>query len=98
MLRHLITRLALLIAICLSSIGVSSVALAASDMTTDWVDEDFMSVRLISAQTETGGKQTLRLGLEYELQPDWKIYWRSAGDAGFPPQLDWTGSENVGAA
>ncbi|AXO13518.1 protein-disulfide reductase DsbD family protein [Thalassospira indica] len=98
MLRHLITRLALLIAICLSSIGASSVALAASDMATDWVDEDFTSVRLISAQTETGGKQTLRLGLEYELQPDWKIYWRSAGDAGFPPQLDWTGSENVGDA
>ena len=98
MLRHLITRLALLIAICLSSIGASSVALAASDMATDWVDEDFTSVRLISAQTETGGKQTLRLGLEYELQPDWKIYWRSAGDAGFPPQLDWTGSENAGEA
>ncbi|WP_336232076.1 protein-disulfide reductase DsbD family protein [Thalassospira sp. CH_XMU1458] len=98
MLRHLITRLALLIAICLSSIGASSAALAASDMATDWVDEDFTSVRLISAQTETGGKQTLRLGLEYELQPDWKIYWRSAGDAGFPPQLDWTGSENVGDA
>ncbi|CAM3615392.1 protein-disulfide reductase DsbD family protein [Thalassospira profundimaris] len=98
MLRHLITRLAFLIAICLSSIGASSVALAASDMATDWVDEDFASVRLISAQTETGGKQTLRLGLEYELQPDWKIYWRSAGDAGFPPQLDWTGSENVGDA
>lgn len=98
MLRHLITRLALLIAICLSSIGASSVALAASDMATDWVDEDFTSVRLISAQTETGSKQTLRLGLEYELQPDWKIYWRSAGDAGFPPQLDWTGSENVGDA
>ncbi|WP_417835765.1 protein-disulfide reductase DsbD family protein [Thalassospira tepidiphila] len=98
MLRHLITRLALLIAICLSSIGASSVALAASDMATDWVDEDFASVRLISAQTETSGKQTLRLGLEYELQPDWKIYWRSAGDAGFPPQLDWAGSENVGDA
>ena len=98
MLRHLIIRLTLLVAICLSSIAATSVALAASDMATDWIDEDFTSVRLISAQTETAGKQTLRLGLEYELQPEWKIYWRSAGDAGFPPQLDWTGSENVGNA
>ncbi|WP_052657517.1 protein-disulfide reductase DsbD [Thalassospira sp. HJ] len=98
MLRHLIVRLTFLFALCLSSIGVTTAAVAASDMATDWIDEDFTSVRLISAQTETGGKQTLRLGLEYELQPDWKIYWRSAGDAGFPPQLDWTGSQNVGEA
>jgi suppressor for copper-sensitivity B len=97
-LRHLIVRLVLLCTICLSSIGATSVALAAQDMATDWIDEDFTSVRLISAQTETGGKDTLRLGLEYELQPDWKIYWRSAGDAGFPPQLDWAGSENIGDA
>lgn len=98
MLRHLIVRLTLLCALCVLAIGATTSAMAASGMATDWVDEDFTSVRLISAQTETGGKETLRLGLEYELQPDWKIYWRSAGDAGFPPQLDWTGSENVGEA
>ena len=98
MLRHLIVRLTLLCALCVLAIGATTGAMAASGMATDWVDEDFTSVRLISAQTETGGKETLRLGLEYELQPDWKIYWRSAGDAGFPPQLDWTGSENVGEA
>lgn len=98
MLRHLFVRLFSLVVIFLSTAGITFSALAASDMATDWIDEDFTSVRLISAQTETGGKETLRLGLEYELQPDWKIYWRSAGDAGFPPQLDWTGSQNVGEA
>ncbi|WP_417828482.1 protein-disulfide reductase DsbD family protein [Thalassospira sp.] len=97
-LRHLFVRLFSLVVIFLSTAGITFSALAASDMATDWIDEDFTSVRLISAQTETGGKETLRLGLEYELQPDWKIYWRSAGDAGFPPQLDWTGSQNVGEA
>lgn len=98
MLRHLFVRLFSLVVIFLSTAGITFSALAASDMATDWIDEDFTSVRLISAQTGTGGKETLRLGLEYELQPDWKIYWRSAGDAGFPPQLDWTGSQNVGEA
>ena len=98
MLRHLFVRLFSLFVIFLSTAGMPHGALAASDMATDWIDEDFTSVRLISAQTETGGKETLRLGLEFELQPDWKIYWRSAGDAGFPPQLDWSGSENVGEA
>ncbi len=98
MLRHLIARLTILFTFALTMIGAMAPAMAASDMASDWVDEDFASVRLISAQTRTSTSDTLRLGLEFELQPDWKIYWRSAGDAGFPPQLDWTGSENIGDA
>lgn len=96
-LRHLIARFVfLLAALCAPVLTVPAVA--ATDLSTPWTDEDFASVRLISAQTQTGTSDTLRLGLEFELQPDWKIYWRSAGDAGFPPQLDWTGSQNVGDA
>ncbi len=30
------------------------------------------------------------------LAPGWKTYWRTPGDAGIPPQLDWSGSENLG--
>src|SRR5262249_55056917 len=30
--------------------------------------------------------------------PDWKIYWRSPGDAGLPPTIDWTGSTNLAGA
>ncbi|MCC4239423.1 protein-disulfide reductase DsbD family protein [Thalassospira povalilytica] len=98
MLRHLIIRFTVLFAMTVLSVSSFGTANAAQDMTTAWTDEDFASVRLISAQTRTNGSDTLRLGLEFELQPDWKIYWRSAGDAGFPPQLDWTGSENIGDA
>ncbi|MDG4717545.1 MULTISPECIES: protein-disulfide reductase DsbD family protein [Thalassospira] len=98
MLRHLIIRFSLLIIFLALSLGATGVANAASDMVSKWVDEDFASVRLIGAQTHINGSDTLRLGLEFELQPDWKIYWRSAGDAGFPPQLDWAGSQNVGDA
>lgn len=98
MLRHLIARLTLLVAFTASFVGGAASIAAASDMATDWIDEDFTSLRLISAQTQTTSSDTLRLGLEFELQPDWKIYWRSAGDAGFPPQLDWTGSSNIDSA
>ncbi len=34
-------------------------------------------------------------GLNLELAPGWKTYWRSPGDAGIPPSFDWSGSENV---
>ncbi len=37
-------------------------------------------------------------GLRLELAPGWKTYWRSPGDAGVPPQFDWSGSENLAAA
>jgi len=32
------------------------------------------------------------------MSPGWKIYWRSAGDAGFPPSVAWAGSENLAEA
>jgi suppressor for copper-sensitivity B len=38
------------------------------------------------------------VGLQVQLKPNWKIYWRSPGDAGLPPQLDWSGSSNFGSA
>ncbi|HZT51075.1 MAG TPA: protein-disulfide reductase DsbD domain-containing protein, partial [Stellaceae bacterium] len=56
------------------------------------------ALRLVSAAAAVGRAETLRLGLEFELKPGWKIYWRSPGEAGFPPRLDWTGSANLEAA
>lgn len=34
-------------------------------------------------------------GLRLTLQPGWKTYWRSPGDAGIPPQFDWTRARNL---
>jgi DsbC/DsbD-like thiol-disulfide interchange protein len=34
-------------------------------------------------------------GLRLKLAPGWKTYWRTPGDAGIPPQFDWSGSENL---
>jgi suppressor for copper-sensitivity B len=61
-----------------------------------WSVTDQMRLRLVSAST-TAGNET-RLGLEFEMKPGWKVYWRSPGDAGFPPSIDWQGSRNLKAA
>ncbi|MDW3224956.1 MAG: protein-disulfide reductase DsbD family protein [Paracoccaceae bacterium] len=29
------------------------------------------------------------------LDPGWKTYWRAPGDAGIPPEFDWSGSRNL---
>lgn len=35
--------------------------------------------------------------LEIRLAPGWHTYWRIPGEAGMPPQFDWSGSTNLGA-
>ena len=60
-----------------------------------WLDHEQARLRLLAASDTAGEDGTLRLGLHVELQPGWKIYWRSPGDAGFPPSLDWSQSENL---
>ncbi|MBL8894257.1 MAG: hypothetical protein JNJ53_06620 [Rhizobiales bacterium] len=34
-------------------------------------------------------------GVEIELDHGWKTYWRLPGDAGIPPQFDWSKSKNL---
>ncbi len=61
----------------------------------DWQPGEKGNIRLIAATSGVGDQEVVRLGLEVELQPGWKTYWRSPGDAGIPPSVDWTANENV---
>ena len=36
-------------------------------------------------------------GVEIQLSPGWKTYWRRPGEAGIPPSFNWSGSQNVAA-
>jgi suppressor for copper-sensitivity B len=70
-------------------------ARASAEAASAWFETDQGKARLIAATPDPGNAATVVLGLQFELAPHWKIYWRSPGDAGYPPQLDWTGSENL---
>ena len=63
-----------------------------------WVEDGSAAVRLIAATTTTGRADTLMLALQFRLAEGWKVYWRSPGDAGYPPSVDWSGSDNLAAA
>jgi suppressor for copper-sensitivity B len=55
-----------------------------------------VNARLISAQDGIAPTtQTLSVGLALELGEGWKAYWRSPGEVGLAPQIDWTASENI---
>lgn len=57
-------------------------ASAAPEAAGPWVDHAEARVRLIG---DGAG-----LGLEFELQPGWHVYWKNSGDAGYPPRLDFS--------
>ncbi|MBT4933040.1 MAG: hypothetical protein HOL66_04565 [Rhodospirillaceae bacterium] len=62
------------------------------------IKTDHTTLRLIAASEGVGDAESLKLGLHFTLKPGWKVYWRSPGDAGYPPSIDWTGSDNVAEA
>ncbi|HEY3908445.1 MAG TPA: protein-disulfide reductase DsbD domain-containing protein [Stellaceae bacterium] len=67
-------------------------------MATGWVGDDHAATRLITAVDATGSASTVEVGVEIRLAPGWHAYWRSPGDAGIPPSIDWTGSDNLAQA
>lgn len=60
--------------------------------TSDWAGIPEAEVRLIAGTTAAGQEM---IALEFVIRPGWKVYWRSPGDAGYPPVADWTNSEGV---
>ena len=55
-----------------------------------WQGGNEMQARLVSAIDSFDGRDEFQAGLEVKLSEGWKIYWRSPGDAGLPPVLDFS--------
>jgi suppressor for copper-sensitivity B len=62
---------------------------------TDWVGDSRAAVRLITATDDIPADSTLEAGLEFRFAKGWHGYWRTPGDAGIPPAVDWSASENI---
>ena len=88
----MILRFVFNILILLGFILPASHALSASG---PWQGSDVFQARLITATDHIGAQDTLNAGLEVKLKEGWKIYWRSPGDAGLPPELDFSSSSAV---
>ena len=65
---------------------------------TGWIGDAHAAARLITAVEATGSSTLLDAGLQIRLAPGWHAYWRTPGDAGLPPSIDWQGSQNVAGA
>ena len=82
------------IALSLLSLVASSVAILAA--TSERAATPAVSAQLITAENGIApGAGTVSAGLALVLGEGWKTYWRTPGEVGFPPEIDWTGSRNV---
>ena len=61
----------------------------------EWSESEKSKARLISPLTHNNNQNEIFLGLEYQMQPGWKTYWSSPGDAGFPQELLLEKSQNI---
>ena len=68
-----------------------------------WIANEQARVRLVAAPAANPARVTglparpegesgrwIDLGLEFELEPGWHVYWKNSGDAGYPPRLDFS--------
>lgn len=55
--------------------------------------QSFVDGALIAGNAQRDG--TRMAGLRLRLSDGWKTYWRTPGEAGVPPSLDWSASRNV---
>lgn len=58
-----------------------------------------VNARLITAENGVGqDAKSISAGLHLQLGEGWKTYWRSPGEVGLPPSVEWTGSKNISEA
>jgi len=79
-------------ALCAAYLLTVPASLALSSRS-QWISGDFSRVRLLMSPANEGA--SVDGGVEIQLEPGWHTYWRVPGDAGVPPQFDFSRSQNV---
>ena len=54
---------------------------------------DMARIEILPGWTMQGGHRMAAIRIT--LAPEWHTYWRTPGEAGIPPQFDWSASKNV---
>lgn len=71
----------------------TALVLAAAGAARATTQDDILQASVLTGWQTDAGRQMVALRLE--LAPGWKTYWRSPGDAGIPPEFDWSQSRNL---
>ncbi len=64
-------------------------ALVSATIHAQEINSPHATVRLVSSQASVNVGEPLQLGLYFEIEPEWHIYWRNPGDSGTPLSVAW---------
>ena len=78
-----------LISICLST----NFTLGATSK--PFISKEVVATLIIAENKISSNTRTISAGLSMKLAKGWKTYWRSPGQVGLPPEIDWEDSTNV---
>lgn len=51
--------------------------------------DKLVKIRLVPETAQITGGQTLLIGIEQSIAPEWHTYWRNPGDSGTAPRIKW---------
>jgi len=83
------------LAVCFAPTAATADDIADGSVASRWIAGAEAQIRLVSGADAQGRPH---IGLSFRLREGWKIFWRSPGAPGLPPQLDWRGSQNLKSA
>lgn len=92
--RHRIT----MILLATLTLLLVSMPVFAADMSTGWLTNPQhppVEVRFMLTGQQDPQAKTVEALLEVQLDTDWKTYWRSPGESGVAPSIDWSLSNNL---
>ncbi len=87
--------------LALSILGLAGIGLAQAETETPWTPAPKSRVRIIAAGglSKTGLSDAVyQIGIEISLEGKALTYWRTPGEAGIPPEFNFTRSDNLAQA
>ena len=97
---HPLTVVALLVLLVSVATGGGRLGLGsarpAAALASPWQENPQSKVRLITPYRTAPRNGPVWLGLQLQLAPHWHVYWKNSGDAGFPPEIDFSSTPELG--
>jgi suppressor for copper-sensitivity B len=69
-------------------VALAALAPPAGAVAGPWAETEQSAVRLVSRWSAAAPGGDAGLGVEFRLAPGWHVYWKNAGDAGYPPAIE----------
>ena len=59
------------------------------------VDTSHAKIELLVETNEIVVNEDFVIGIKFEIEPGWHIYWKNPGDSGLPAEIEWKNTESI---